>query len=111
MTKWIVHVIMLGVNSAFIFSAPSDLSNDISPIQTVFLSVQSNPQQLFYERLQNLLLPSHTYGVVSGGDPAYIPDLTWKKLKEFHSHHYHPSNARFLDYLPVVLLVPSICLR
>lgn len=75
----------------------------ITPLSIIScLSLQSNPQQLFYERLQNLLLPSHTYGVVSGGDPAHIPDLTWKKLKDFHTHHYHPSNARFFSCQPYV---------
>jgi len=59
--------------------------------------VQSNSQQLFAERCQNYLLPSHTYGIVSGGDPAYIPDLSWDKLKEFHAHYYHPSNARYAN--------------
>jgi len=55
---------------------------------------QSSQQNLFCEAVQNKLLPSHTYGVVSGGDPANIPDLTWQQLKEFHKTHYHPSNAR-----------------
>lgn len=58
----------------------------------------SNAQQLFAEKNQNLLLPSHTYGVVSGGDPLCIPDLTWEKLKAFHTQYYHPSNSRFYTY-------------
>lgn len=58
----------------------------------------SNAQQLFAEKNQNLILPSHTYGVVSGGDPFCIPDLTWDKLKAFHTQHYHPSNSRFYTY-------------
>ncbi|KAL5006088.1 hypothetical protein ScPMuIL_017246 [Solemya velum] len=60
--------------------------------------VFSNSQHLFSESVQNKLMPNHTYGVISGGDPAYIPDLSWEKLKEFHASHYHPSNARFYTY-------------
>ena len=44
------------------------------------------------------LLPSHTYGNCSGGDPLKILDLTWKQLKDFHAKHYHPSNSRFYTY-------------
>ncbi|KAJ8299021.1 hypothetical protein KUTeg_023081 [Tegillarca granosa] len=56
--------------------------------------VFSSSQNIFMQAVQNKLIPDHTYGVVSGGDPAYITDLTWKQLKEFHSTHYHPSNAK-----------------
>ncbi|XP_046643709.1 presequence protease, mitochondrial-like [Daphnia pulicaria] len=44
------------------------------------------------------LLPSHTYGNCSGGDPPKILDLTWQQLKDFHAKHYHPSNSRFYTY-------------
>ncbi|CAH1789315.1 unnamed protein product [Owenia fusiformis] len=60
--------------------------------------VFSNPQHLFCEAVQNHLMPSHTYSVVSGGDPIHIPDLTWSHLKDFHASHYHPSNSRFYTY-------------
>lgn len=58
----------------------------------------SNPESLFATHYQNLLLPSHTYGVVSGGDPLVIPKLTWEQLKDFHRTHYHPSNSKFYTY-------------
>lgn len=60
--------------------------------------VFSSQQNIFAEAVQNKLLPSHTYGVVSGGDPENIPDLTWEHLRNFHQTHYHPSNARFFTY-------------
>lgn len=60
--------------------------------------VFADSQQLFNQKLQNALLPSHTYGVVSGGDPLSIPDLTWQQLRDFHADHYHPSNSRFYTY-------------
>lgn len=82
----------------------SDVQNPNSPIifkGVVFNEMKgvfSNSQNIYQQALENKLLPSHTYGVVSGGDPQDIPDLTWKNLKEFHHSHYHPSNARFLTY-------------
>lgn len=60
--------------------------------------VFSDSQSLYCQAVQNQLLPSHTYGVVSGGDPPKITDLTWQHLKNFHASHYHPSNARFFTY-------------
>nr|XP_045007862.1 presequence protease, mitochondrial isoform X2 [Jaculus jaculus] len=55
-------------------------------------------ERIFSQKLQNKLLPDHTYSVVSGGDPLCIPELTWEQLKQFHATHYHPSNARFFTY-------------
>ncbi|OXB66929.1 hypothetical protein ASZ78_017057 [Callipepla squamata] len=55
-------------------------------------------ERVFAQHLQNKLLPDHTYGVVSGGHPLSIPDLTWEQLKQFHALHYHPSNSRFFTY-------------
>ncbi len=28
-----------------------------------------------------------------GGDPDYIPDMTWDSLKAYHNKYYHPSNC------------------
>ena len=80
---------------------PTDKNSPIVFKGVVFNEMKgafSNPQQLFSEINQNLLLPSHTYGIVSGGDPVHIPDLTWEELKAFHTKHYHPSNSRFYTY-------------
>lgn len=60
--------------------------------------VFSSSQNIYSTAALNQLLPSHTYGICFGGDPKYIPDLTWKQLKDFHATHYHPSNARFFTY-------------
>ena len=43
--------------------------------------------------MQKYLLPDHTYGFCSGGEPLSIPQLTWKELKDFHKDHFHPSKA------------------
>uniref|UniRef100_A0A8C8JK42 Pitrilysin metalloproteinase 1 n=1 Tax=Oncorhynchus tshawytscha TaxID=74940 RepID=A0A8C8JK42_ONCTS len=58
----------------------------------------SDNERVYAQHLQNKLYPDHTYGVVSGGEPLAIPDLSWEQLKHFHATHYHPSNARFFTY-------------
>uniref|UniRef100_A0A8C7V4D4 Presequence protease, mitochondrial n=1 Tax=Oncorhynchus mykiss TaxID=8022 RepID=A0A8C7V4D4_ONCMY len=58
----------------------------------------SDNERVYAQHLQNKLFPDHTYGVVSGGEPLAIPDLSWEQLKHFHATHYHPSNARFFTY-------------
>ncbi|XP_014215981.1 presequence protease, mitochondrial [Copidosoma floridanum] len=60
--------------------------------------VFNSNQNIFVTRLLNSLLPSHTYGVISGGDPLEIPKLNYEDLVHFHATHYHPSNARFYSY-------------
>lgn len=55
-------------------------------------------QAILAERLQNSILPSHTYAVISGGDPLVIPNLKHSDLLNFHATYYHPSNARFYSY-------------
>jgi hypothetical protein len=58
----------------------------------------SSPDQVMVRSIQKKLYPSTTYHYNSGGDPAEIPSLTYKQVREFHSHHYHPSNAFFYTY-------------
>ena len=58
----------------------------------------ADAQQVFGQRLLNTILPSDTYGYCSGGLPECIPELSWEELKEFHSVHYSPHNARFYSY-------------
>ncbi|CAD7014617.1 unnamed protein product [Ceratitis capitata] len=58
----------------------------------------SENSSIFSQNLLNNLLPDHTYGFVSGGNPLEIPKLTHKNLVDFHSKYYHPSNARIYTY-------------
>lgn len=53
---------------------------------------------LFSSKFLNKILPSHTYGHCSGGEPLDIPNLSHKELLAFHRKYYHPSNARFFSY-------------
>lgn len=48
--------------------------------------------------MQQAMFPGTTYEYCSGGDPKYITDLTHQQLLDFHTKHYHPSNARFYTY-------------
>uniref|UniRef100_A0A671NIE5 Presequence protease, mitochondrial n=1 Tax=Sinocyclocheilus anshuiensis TaxID=1608454 RepID=A0A671NIE5_9TELE len=80
---------------------PTDPSSRLMFKGVVFNEMKgefSDNERLYAQRLQNKLLPDHTYAVVSGGEPLAIPDLTWEQLKHFHATHYHPSNARFFTY-------------
>ena len=55
--------------------------------------------------------PGSTIGNISGGDPEYIPDMTWESLKEYHNRYYHPSNCmaylygQFEDYTAFLKLL------
>uniref|UniRef100_A0A0A9X823 Presequence protease, mitochondrial n=2 Tax=Lygus hesperus TaxID=30085 RepID=A0A0A9X823_LYGHE len=60
--------------------------------------VFSDNRYVFHEALQNNLMPSHTYGVVSGGHPLDIPNLTYENFKAFHHKYYHPSNCSIYSY-------------
>ena len=58
----------------------------------------SNPDSLAAEWAQQSLFPDTTYGVDSGGDPRFIPDLTFDQFKLFHEKYYHPSNSYIYFY-------------
>ena len=46
----------------------------------------------------NSLFPDTPYGVESGGDPQYIPDLKYSEFLSFHSRYYHPANSYIYLY-------------
>ncbi|CAM6031660.1 unnamed protein product, partial [Sphagnum compactum] len=58
----------------------------------------SENSAVFGQNYFNKILPDHTYGYVSGGDPLDIPQLTHNDLLNFHQKYYHPSNARIFSY-------------
>lgn len=58
----------------------------------------SDNDRILCQKIQNFILPSHTYSFISGGSPLKIPNLTWEELILFHKNHYHPSNARIYIY-------------
>ena len=58
----------------------------------------SSPVSQVWESLYKYLYPTTTYHYNSGGDPAFITDLSYEQLKAFYKTHYHPSNAVFMTY-------------
>ncbi|GAB4145613.1 MAG: insulinase family protein [Patescibacteria group bacterium] len=53
--------------------------------------------ELEFSTVQHLL-PDTVYAEKSGGNPKYIPDLTFDKFRDFYTKHYHPSNAIAIFY-------------
>jgi Zn-dependent M16 (insulinase) family peptidase len=58
----------------------------------------SSPEGCLMRKIQESLFPDTSYGVESGGDPEFIPDLTQKEFIEFHKKYYHPSNSYIFLY-------------
>lgn len=60
--------------------------------------VYQSSDSIFIENLNKYLYKGSIYSHNSGGDPAQIPDLSYKELIEFHSKYYNPSNAKIYSY-------------
>ncbi|MEG1847875.1 MAG: insulinase family protein [Lachnospiraceae bacterium] len=58
----------------------------------------SSPDDVLDREVFNSLFPHTAYGVESGGDPDYIPTLTYEDFIEFHQRYYHPSNSYIYLY-------------
>ncbi|RXM69951.1 insulinase family protein [Clostridium tetani] len=58
----------------------------------------SSPESILSRKIMETLYPDTAYGVESGGDPDYIPELTYSKFIEFHKRYYHPSNSYIYLY-------------
>ncbi len=58
----------------------------------------SRPEGRVARLITRGLFPDTAYGHESGGDPEYIPDLTYDELRRFHASWYHPGNALFVFY-------------
>lgn len=44
------------------------------------------------------LFPKSCYRFDSGGDPAFIPSLSYETFKAYHAAYYHPSNCKIFLY-------------
>ena len=58
----------------------------------------SSPDDVIDRVITQSLYPDTCYGVESGGDPDYIPELTYEKFLDFHRRYYHPSNSYIYIY-------------
>ena len=85
----------------FEYEVPDDPRSGLRYKGVVFNEMKgalASPQSAMQRAIGSALFPGLTYSFISGGDPEHIPDLTWRKLREFHAVHYHPSNAYFYTY-------------
>ena len=58
----------------------------------------SSPEGVLEREILNSLYPDTSYGNESGGDPQFIPDLTYQDYLDFHSRYYHPCNSDIYLY-------------
>ncbi len=58
----------------------------------------SSPEEVLDRFTRKVLFPDNCYGQESGGDPSYIPDLTYEDFLNFHRKYYHPSNSYIYLY-------------
>lgn len=58
----------------------------------------SSPDSLLQRKVLESLFPDTAYGKESGGDPDYIPQLTYKEFVDFHKKYYHPTNSYIYLY-------------
>ncbi|WP_455437822.1 insulinase family protein [Hungatella hathewayi] len=58
----------------------------------------SSPEEVLDRYTRKVLFPDNCYGQESGGDPAFIPDLTYDQFLNFHRRYYHPSNSYIYLY-------------
>ena len=58
----------------------------------------SSPEQVLYRTITTALFPDTTYSTESGGDPEFIPDLTYQEFLDFHKKYYNPSNSYIYLY-------------
>lgn len=58
----------------------------------------SSPESVLDRYTRNTLFPENCYGCESGGDPDFIPDLTYEEFLDFHRQYYHPSNSYIYLY-------------
>jgi len=85
----------------FEFENPEDARTGLRYKGVVFNEMKgalATPGSAVDRAIGQTLFPGLPYSYVSGGDPQYIPDLTWDQLRRFHERYYHPSNARFYSY-------------
>ena len=58
----------------------------------------SSADDVLSRQILNSLFPDTCYANESGGDPEYIPDLTYEEYLNFHRRYYHPSNSYIYLY-------------
>ena len=78
------------------FAEPGNTESDLIVKGIVYnemKGVYSDLDSITFKHITEDLCPDNTYGHDSGGDPDYIPDLTYEQFVDFHKTYYHPSNS------------------
>lgn len=72
--------------------------------------LMTSPDQILYRQLLSELFPDTVYSNHSGGDPRYIPDLTFEDILSFYKTYYHPDNSYFYSFgnIPLETLLNTI---
>lgn len=58
----------------------------------------SSPDDVLSSQIYRSLFPDNTYSKDSGGNPEYIPKLTYEAYLDFYHKYYHPSNSYIYLY-------------
>ena len=58
----------------------------------------SSPDKVLSSQIYRSLFPDNTYSKDSGGNPEYIPKLTYEAYLDFYHKYYHPSNSYIYLY-------------
>ena len=58
----------------------------------------SSPDEVLSSQIYRSLFPDNTYSKDSGGNPEYIPKLTYEAYLDFFHKYYHPSNSYIYLY-------------
>ncbi len=83
------------------FAEPANPDSELVYKGVVFNEMKgamSSVSSVLWDTLCRHLFPTSTYHYNSGGDPEYIPDLSYEQLQAFYRSHYHPSNAIFMTF-------------
>lgn len=58
----------------------------------------SDPDEIVFEQVSRALFPDTPYRFVSGGDPRYIPQLSYEQFINMHARHYNLANSYTILY-------------
>ena len=81
-----------------------ELEDETSPITingvvyNEMKGASSSADDVLQRQILNSLFPDTSYRNESGGDPDYIPDLTYEAYLDFHRRYYHPCNSYIYLY-------------
>lgn len=58
----------------------------------------SSADEVMSRCIKQAMFPDNAYANESGGDPDYIPELTYEQFIAFHKKYYHPANSYIFLY-------------